>query len=77
MSSSSQYMENIRIMADSVVLSIEIPMMISMEGTTLLAMMRMFSISYPYDLYGKNSTVGQDTHVFHMTGVGHKVYTLT
>ena len=44
MSYYSQYMENIRIMAESVVLSIEIPIMISMERTTLAAMIHTFSI---------------------------------
>ena len=46
MSYSSQYIQNIRIMADSVVLSIEIPMMIPMERTTLSAMIR--TVHFPY-----------------------------
>ena len=44
MSYYSQYMENIRIMADSSVLSTEIIIGIPIERTTLSAMTRMFSI---------------------------------
>ena len=37
-------MENKRIMADSVILSLEIPMMIYMERTTLSAMIHLFAM---------------------------------
>ena len=41
---SSQYIKNIGIMADSVVLSVEIIIGISMEITSLSAMIQMFSM---------------------------------